>query len=52
MKESKFNLFYPAKSDPQKILAYNSRSNALATIDIENFNKFKNCSLTGKYDLD
>ena len=29
MKESKFNVFYEAKSNSQKILAYNSRSNAL-----------------------
>lgn len=27
MKESKFNVFYEAKSNSQKILAYNSRSN-------------------------
>lgn len=34
MKESKFNVFYEAKSNSQKILAYNSRSNALATINL------------------
>lgn len=53
MKESKFNLFYMVENDKQKILAYNSRSNLLAIMDIEEFENFKNCSITNKYnDLD
>lgn len=52
MKESKFNLFYPVNSNPKKILAYNSRSNALATIDIEDFKRFKECSLSKQYNFD
>lgn len=53
MKESKFNLFYRVENDKQKILAYNSRSNLLAIMDIEEFENFKNCSITNKYnDLD
>ena len=31
MKESKFNVFYEAKSNSQKILAYNSRSNIMVS---------------------
>ena len=50
MKESKFNVFYEAKSNSQKILAYNSRSNALATINLDDFYKFKSCASSGNYD--
>ena len=52
MKESRFNLFYPARSNPNKILAYNSKSNALATINKDDFDRFKKCSQKGVYDLD
>lgn len=52
MKESRFNLFYPARSNPNKILAYNSKSNALATINKDDFDRFKKCSQNGVYDLD
>ena len=51
MKESRFNSFYPAKSNQKKILAYNARSNALATIDLENFEELKKCFQTRDYEI-
>lgn len=41
MKVSKYNLFYDFPNDSQKVIAYNSRSNALALIERENYSKYQ-----------
>ncbi len=42
MKASRYNFFYDFYEDPEKLIAYNARTNSLALIEKENFNKYKN----------
>lgn len=40
MKASHYNFFFPYEEDENKLIAYNSRSNALALIEKQKYNKF------------
>lgn len=42
MRESHYNFFYPYKYEDGKYVAYNSRSNALALIEEDNYKKLIN----------
>jgi len=42
MKESKYNFFYDYPKELGKLIAYNSRTNALALIEKENYEKYRN----------
>jgi uncharacterized protein len=42
MKASRYNFFYNFSGDLEKLIAYNARTNSLALIEKENFNKYKN----------
>lgn len=41
MKESKYNFFFDYSDDSSELIAYNSRTNALALIEKENYDKYK-----------
>lgn len=45
MKYSKYNIFYDFKDNPEKVISYNSRTNALALMSKENYIKFNNLTL-------
>lgn len=42
MKASRYNFFYEFPEDMEKLIAYNSRTNALALIEKENYIKYQN----------
>lgn len=42
MKESKYNFFFDIPKKPEKLIAYNSKTNALALIERKDYEKYKN----------
>lgn len=42
MKPSRYNFFFDFPEDPEKIVAYNSRTGALALMEKKNYDKYKN----------
>lgn len=48
MKASYYNFFFPYEEDPDKLIAYNSRANALALIEREKYEMFMNFCENGQ----